>query len=88
MFPDKRASDGRYVLASWWSCYFERLWMLRGMENALTDFYTNPDEVHRLFDALTNFYCRMIERSAKELHADGTFVSDDIGTQKGPFFLP
>ena len=86
LFAPGPDADGKYVLANWWYCLFERLWSLRGMENALTDFYTNPDEVHRLFDALTNFYCRVIERSAKELHANGIFTSDDIGTQNGPFF--
>lgn len=88
MFPVKPENDGRYVLCNWWYCFFERMWSLRGMENALMDFYTNPDEVHRLFDALTNFYCRVIERAAKEMHANGVFTSDDIGTQNSPFFSP
>ena len=86
LFPAGPEANGKYILANWWYCLFERLWSLRGMENALTDFYTNPDEVHRLFDALATFYCRIIERSAKELHANGVFTSDDIGTQNGPFF--
>ena len=29
---------------------------------------------------------RAMERAARELHADGIFVSDDLGTQTGPFF--
>lgn len=86
LFAPGQDANGKYVLANWWYCLFERLWSLRGMENALTDFYTNPEEVHRLFDALTTFYCRVIERSAKEIGANGIFTSDDIGTQTGPFF--
>lgn len=87
-FPDPNAAqliqskpnaDGKYVLAYWWYCFFERLWSLRGMGNALIDFYTNPDEVKRLFDALADFYCRIIERAKEELNADGIFYSDDIG---------
>ena len=81
-------SDGRYRLSQWFFCLFERHWSLRGMSDALMDYYTNPDEVHRLFDALTTFYCRIIERSAVEQQCDGVWTSDDLGTQTGEFFSP
>ncbi len=86
LFPTAPSGKDRYVLAQWWYCFFERLWSLRGMENALTDFYLYPEEVHKLFDKLTEFYCRVIERAKEELGCDGIFTSDDIGTQTGPFF--
>ena len=86
LFPDRPEPDGRYRLMTWWYCFFERFWSLRGMENALMDFYLYPDEVHRLFQKLTDFYMRVIERAHEELHADGVFVSDDIGTQTSQFF--
>jgi len=84
--PENPASDGRYRLAGWWYCLFERHWSLRGMTNALTDFYTDPASVHRLYRALTDFYAGLIDRIGTELHADGVFTSDDIGMQTGPFF--
>ena len=80
--------DGRYRLGCWWYFLFERFWSLRGMEDALTDFYEYPDEVHRLFRKLTDFYIRMVERGHDELHLDGIFTSDDLGTQTGVFFSP
>lgn len=84
---NKKAEKGdQYLLGRWWYCLFERLWSLRGMENALTDFYLYPEEVHKLFRYLTDFYMRAMERAKEELDVDGFFVSDDIGTQKGPFF--
>ena len=80
-----KASD-TYRVAHWWYLLFERFWSLRGMENALCDFYESPDEVHRLFRALTDFYKRAIQRAHDELGADAIWTSDDIGTQDGPFF--
>jgi len=88
MFPYKPADDGKYRLGTIWYCLFERLWSLRGMQNALTDFYTDPASVHRLFRALTDFYMRVMERGKEEMGLDGIFTSDDIGTQTGPFFSP
>ena len=57
------------------------------MTNALMDYYTNPDEVHRLFSALTDFYLGVMRRMKAE-GADAIFVTDDLGTQTGPFFSP
>lgn len=84
----KQEANGRYVLLNWWYCLYERAWSLRGMENLLTDFYEYPDEVHRLLDALTEFYCSMIRRASSELTAHGVFTSDDIGMQTGTMFSP
>ena len=63
--------DGRYLLGRWWDCFFERLWRLRGMENALTDFYLYPEQVHRLFDRLSKFYMRVMERAKEAWDVDG-----------------
>jgi len=79
--------DGRYRVGHWWYNYFERHWQLRGMTNALTDYYTSPDEVHRLFGALTEFYIGVMKRMKAE-GADAIYVTDDLGTQTGPFFPP
>ena len=82
------ADDGSYRIGLWWFWLFERLWSIRGMQNALLDFYDYPDEVHRLFRALTDFYKGAVSRGKKELNLDGIWTSDDIGTQTGPFFSP
>ena len=78
--------DGTYRLGVWWYWLFERLWSIRGMENALCDFYENGNEVHRLFRALTDFYKIVVSRGKNELGLDAVFTSDDIGMQTGPFF--
>ena len=85
---DNPPSDGRYRLGCWWYFFFERFWSIRGMENALTDFYLYPEAVHALFRRLTDFYLRMVERGHDELGLDGIFTSDDLGTQTSTFFAP
>jgi uroporphyrinogen decarboxylase len=86
LFPHVPLPDGRYRVAHWWYTLFERHWSLRGMTNALMDYYTNPVEVHRLFRALTDLYKRIITRAHEELGADAIYVTDDLGTQTKPFF--
>lgn len=88
MFKEAVEDDGRYRLGFWWHCLFERFWKLRGMTNSLMDFYTDPEEIHRLMRSITDFYKIMIKRAKNELNLDGIFTSDDIGTQTGPFFSP
>lgn len=86
MFPDNPEDDGRYRLGSWCFWMFERFWSLRGMTDALMDFYTYPENIHRLFRSLTDFYIAVLERAKYELNLDGIFTTDDIGTQTAPFF--
>lgn len=88
LFPNVQAPDGRYRMAHWWYGLFERHWSLRGMTNTLMDFYTNPEEVHRLYRAYTNFFLRFIERAKTELGADAIYWTDDLGTQSDMFFSP
>jgi hypothetical protein len=78
--------NGVYRVGHWWYWLFERLWSIRGMENALCDFYENGREVHRLFRALTDFYKAAITRGGTELGLDAIWTSDDIGMQTSPFF--
>lgn len=88
LIPAWEKDPDKYLLSGWWYCLFERHWSLRGMENALMDFYLYPEEVHRLYRKLTDFYLRIIERIGTELHADGILVSDDLGAQAGPLISP
>ncbi|MBD3410096.1 MAG: hypothetical protein GF419_07815 [Ignavibacteriales bacterium] len=81
---DRARKDDRYTLFGWWNFFFERLWSLRGMENALVEFYTEPDATRRLLDALRRHYLRYLERAADLLRPDGFFTSDDLGGQRAP----
>ncbi len=86
LLPEKPVQDDRYVLGHYWWTYFERLWQLRGMENALTDFYDYPEQVHKLFGKLTELYIGYMERGKKELDFDGFLITDDLGAQDRPMF--
>lgn len=85
---DAPKDDGRYRVGLWWYWLFERHWSLRGMENALCDYYESPEEVHKLYRALTDFYKTIVTRAKKELNIDAVWTSDDLGTQRAPFFSP
>ena len=78
--------DGIYRVGRWSYWLFERLWSIRGMENALCDFYEHGDQVHRLFRALTDFYKAIVSRTKKELGLDAIYTTDDIGMQTNPMF--
>jgi uroporphyrinogen-III decarboxylase len=81
-------SQDRYTMISWWRLFFEKPWALRGMENLLTDFYLEPANIHRLYDAMCRCYCRYLDRAAELLQPDGFFTSDDLGHQTGPMMSP
>jgi len=78
----------RYRLGHFWYFFYERLWSFRGMENTLIDMHTNPDEIKRLFEVLSDFYIEVIEHLSDELGCDGFFVSDDLGSQQNLMFSP
>ena len=79
---------GRYRLCHFWYFLYERLWSFRGMENALIDMHTNPNEIKRLFEALCEFYIGVIDRVHTEIGCDGVYVTDDMGTQLNLMFSP
>ena len=88
LIPPSPPDDGRCRVGLWWYFFFERFWSLRPMEEALVDFYANPEAVHALFGKLTDFYIRMITRAKEELQLDAIWTSDDLGTQTSTFFSP
>ncbi len=79
---------GHYVLFGFWQLFFEKPWTIRGMENIMLDYYTDPDQVHRLHQALLDQYLGYVRRAAQLFQPDGFFTSDDLGHQKGPMIGP
>ncbi len=82
------AAQGRYTVFHWWYGFYERLWSLRGMAETLMDFHLHPGPVHRLLDAMADFYEGWIRRAGREIGPDAVWITDDIGMQTGPMFSP
>jgi len=61
---------------------FERAWTLRGMENLLIDFCTNPEFVHELLKKITDYNLVQIDY-ALGYDIDAVYFGDDWGQQKG-----
>lgn len=80
-------AEDQYVMLSSHFNLLERMQMLRGFENALMDFYTEPAKVERILDMILDFKIAHFE----ELHhrfgnqINGLFLTDDWGTQSSTF---
>ncbi len=61
---------------------YERAWTLRGMENLMMDFYTHPEFVRDLFNAIADYNIAQI-RKAVTYDIDGVIFGDDWGQQFG-----
>jgi len=77
----------RYLLWFFGYSLFERLWILRGFENLLTDPYIHEKEFLKLRDRVTEFNLELIE-SFLVLPFDGVMVGDDLGSQTSLFMDP
>ncbi len=84
----KAKAEDRYTIFAWWFLMFEKPWALRGMENLLCDYYTDPDHVHKLHAAICKTYVSYIEEASRLFSPDGFFASDDLGHQTGPMMSP
>lgn len=62
---------------------FETAWLLRGMENLLTDFYSNEELAQALCGRLMELRVRQAIKYA-EAGVDVLRLGDDVATQKGP----
>lgn len=85
---DKARREDRYLLLGWWNLFFEKPWMLRGMENLMCDYYMEPDNIHKLLSAMCDTYCSYIETASCLLKPHGFFSSDDLGHQTGAMMGP
>lgn len=79
--------DGKYTVGTVWFTLFERLWMLRGFDNALTDPYFFEQEFMALKERILEINLGMIDRWI-ERKVDAVFFSDDWGSQRSLLIDP
>jgi uroporphyrinogen decarboxylase len=80
--------EDRYILWGFWNLFFERPWMIRGMENLMVDYYVEKENIHRLHKAMADQYAAYIGEANRRIAPHGFFSSDDLGTQRGPMMSP
>lgn len=78
---------GRFIMAGFGFCMFERAWSLMGMENVLMSMLIYPDELNILFDQICDYFLRLVD-IALEYDVDGIYFGDDWGQQKGLIMGP
>lgn len=74
---------GYAVTGELYQTIFEMAWLLRGMENLMMDFLTDPEIAHAICEKLTELRVCQAVRYA-ELGVDVLRLGDDVGTQIGP----
>lgn len=67
---------------------FEQCHHLCEIQNALMNYYTNPDEMHELISFLTDWELGLAEEICSHLHPELIFHHDDWGSQISTFISP
>ena len=78
----------RFAAASVGTGIFEKLHYFMGMEDAMMNFYEEPDEMHELIDFLADWEIAGAKEVISHLHPDALFHHDDWGSQKSTFMSP
>jgi len=79
--------EDRYRLASLDLSGFTVYMLLRGFENSMTDFLTEPERAGRLLDSIFDWECDVMRMAARH-GFDGIHFADDWCTQSGLMISP
>ena len=79
--------QGYFTVARFGFGLFERIWTLRGFEDALADAALRPDFYDELAERVTEHQMEIVER-VLELPVDGIMFGDDWGYQRGVLLGP
>ena len=67
---------------------FEQLHHLQGMDNALLNFYEEPEATHDLIDLLVDWEVRYANLLCENFHPEAIFHHDDWGSYRSSFLAP
>ncbi|MEI6387696.1 MAG: uroporphyrinogen decarboxylase family protein [Spirochaetota bacterium] len=82
---DSYHDRGYAVSADMYQTIFETAWLMRGMENLLTDFILNPEIVEAIIERMTSLRVAQAGFFAR-LGVDIIRLGDDVVTQRGLMF--
>ena len=85
---EEARKQGKYILMHHWSLMFERIWTFRGMENLLSDYIEEPENVHKLHELVLSTELKLLKACAEKIHPDGYMISDDLGSQRSLMMSP
>ena len=80
--------DNQYVCAVQTQGIFERLHALMGMEDALANFYEEPEEVQELIDFLVECELDFAKVMIEKCHIEAVLHHDDWGATENSFLSP
>lgn len=77
----------RYVCLTSHFNLLERLHMLHGFEQTMMDFYYEPEKIERVLDMILDHKLAQVDEIHRRFgdRVHGVFLTDDWGTQNGPF---
>jgi uroporphyrinogen decarboxylase len=80
-FPDQ------FLIGQCWRTYYERMWMLVGMEELMVELHLHPERVGVLEHFLREYTLQLIERWGKA-GVDAIYLADDWGSQASTLIAP
>lgn len=82
------SDGGRFNAAQFSHVFFERGWMLYGMENLLSDMLLRPKVVDTLMDRILEYFLCLLQKTKKYEFIDCCYFGDDWGQQHGLIMGP
>lgn len=83
----KNFQDDYWIVGVTVTTIFETAWALRGLEQMLIDFVTNPDLVKRILDIPFRYHLTAAKKLV-EMGVDMIWTGDDVGQQHGMLISP
>jgi uroporphyrinogen decarboxylase len=78
----RRRKPDKFIFYQFTATLGERLWNLRGMDNTMMDYLSEPKFVHAALDRLLEMHFEALEKILP-LPIDGVTFGDDYGSQRG-----
>ena len=85
-----KTNPERFKIVQLGMMFWERTWLMRGMQDIMMDFYLNPGFVAELLDGLEGVCTALIDRLLRDYgeQIDAIGFSEDYGTEKSLLISP